>query len=379
MLGYRWEGYDHQTLYDMVRLGAVGSAVIDSAEPAWAEVVTMLGESGDRLDRLQREVGVSWEGRAAGAMAGSVSPLSAWVWDTSAAAGRTNASLTQIADGFSRTSYSMPEPVAVPSRDGGIAGDFAGIVAGMADEDSAEFQARDAKQLAVDLMHAYAANNDDSVATAGTFTEPPSISTGGQELAGAGGRGGGVVDGPTASGEPSGHPYRSDEPNGSGSAGRSDNPGRTTAAESTGSDGGGPGTIGRPGDVDLPGAGSAVEPRDPSTEPASTTAQNYPPTRSIPGAPPAASPFPPVTGVLSDPGRPGPVGGPGVGPGMGPGTTSGGNTPRTSPHGAGFGPLGTGKSHEDREHTSPDYLRAPHEDFWDDHPPVAPPVIGVDE
>jgi hypothetical protein len=34
---------------------------------------------------------------------------------------------------------------------------------------------------------------------------------------------------------------------------------------------------------------------------------------------------------------------------------------------------------EDKEHTSAEYLRDFHDDFWDNSPPVAPTVIGEDE
>lgn len=392
VLGYRWEGYDHAALYEMVRIGAVGASVISRAEPAWSEVATLLTESGDRIDQLQREVGVSWEGAAATTMAGSVSPLSQWVRDTSTAAGETNSSLTQIADGFSRASYSMPEPVRVPSRDGGIAGDFAGIVAGMVDEDSAEYRARDAKQQAVELMNAYTVNNDDSVATAGTFTEPPRISTGAGEPGGPGGRAGGVIDGPAGGAERAGDADGSGGPRGSGNP-RGTAGGDVGAGAGNGSGGSGSSSASLPTGQDLPAATTAPQSHAP------TPARPHP-------APTTSVPFPPVTGVLTEPpagrygnggGPPGPVGGVGTprGPGVGlPGRGGAFGAPAPVPEnalargatpggvrgaGPGFGPLGTGaKGEEDKERTSPEYLRAHHEDFWDDTPPVAPPVIGDD-
>ncbi|MFL6140383.1 MAG: PPE domain-containing protein [Labedaea sp.] len=47
-----------------------------------------------------------------------------------------------------------------------------------------------------------------------------------------------------------------------------------------------------------------------------------------------------------------------------------------------MGPLGAGagaRGEEDEEHYSPDYLHAYHDEFWDDIPPVAPPVIGEED
>jgi hypothetical protein len=42
--------------------------------------------------------------------------------------------------------------------------------------------------------------------------------------------------------------------------------------------------------------------------------------------------------------------------------------------------MGAGRrDDEDKERTSPEYLRDFRDDFWDTTPPVAPPVIGEEE
>jgi hypothetical protein len=40
---------------------------------------------------------------------------------------------------------------------------------------------------------------------------------------------------------------------------------------------------------------------------------------------------------------------------------------------------GRGEGDEDKEHKAAEYLRASHDDFWDDTPPVAPAVIGDED
>lgn len=41
--------------------------------------------------------------------------------------------------------------------------------------------------------------------------------------------------------------------------------------------------------------------------------------------------------------------------------------------------VGRGQGDEDKERTSPEYLRDYNDDFWDGTPPVAPAVIGADD
>ncbi|WP_460404836.1 PPE domain-containing protein [Actinophytocola sediminis] len=404
-------------IYDMVRTWAIGASVIARADPGWRNFATVMSDSQHRIDRLNQEVGVSWEGSAAAAMAERVSPLSKWTQDTVAAAEQTKASLQQIADSFARTSHSMPEPVHVPSRVGTFGG-FVAIVAGMVDADSAEYRARAAKQLAVELMNAYTVNNEDSRNTAGTFTEPPEISAGVAERAIVGGRAGGFVDGASVSDDRSG----GDAAGGSGAG--SGGPSGSTSSP-----------VGPDGRATLPQGVPTAEQALPISGP------------STPG-PTTSGSISPVAGILTDPtaGRPsgsgdmpgrggssggggspsrgglfggsgaggrggaggsggsGGVGG-GAGGSRGIGGAPGGGSPGGAPGrigagalaaenaavrgtaagarggapGAGFGPLGTGaRDEEDKEHTSPEYLRGHHDDFWDDTPPTSPPVIGHD-
>ncbi len=44
-----------------------------------------------------------------------------------------------------------------------------------------------------------------------------------------------------------------------------------------------------------------------------------------------------------------------------------------------MGGAGAGQKDEDKERNTPEYLRDYNDEFWDDSPPVAPPVIGEDD
>src|SRR5216117_2442737 len=90
--GYYWAGYSHQELYDMVRSGK-GAAVVAHADEAWTSFAKLMNESQERIEKLQRDAGVSWEGQAATSMRDGVSPLSGWAQESAAAGEQTNASI----------------------------------------------------------------------------------------------------------------------------------------------------------------------------------------------------------------------------------------------------------------------------------------------
>jgi hypothetical protein len=415
--GYRWEGYQHEQLYEMVTTGK-GAGVVTPAQDAWAGFTQLMNQSMERIEGLQREAGVSWQGRAAGAMSEGVSPLTAWAQESATAAEQTNASLRQIADGFSHAANAMPEPVVVPSKVArGIPGDFAGLLAGQADEDATDQRAQQARQQAIELMTGYTANNVQSTDTAGTFGDPPDIGVRAAPRTEPGGSAGGVIDTPSpGSGDQAG-PGSQNGPGGQGGNGHRS--------------GGGPASVPRPGGAPA------------STDPAQVAAPPPPGGGQGGGTTAPTNPVGPVGGLPVDPttGRPagsgpgrvlfgggpgrglpggtsgGPVGGRGGGPGGGRGGgTGGGNGAEPGGRGAGAAtpgrggttgpgapaaenttgaraqPLsrngvpgsgglvpGNGRRHEDEERPSPEYLRDYNDEFWDDTPPVAPAVIGEED
>jgi hypothetical protein len=410
--GYRWEGYQHEQLYEMVTTGK-GAGVVTPAQDAWAGFTQLMNQSMERIEGLQREAGVSWQGRAAGAMSEGVSPLTAWAQESATAAEQTNASLRQIADGFSHAANTMPEPVVVPSKVArGIPGDFGGLLAGQTDEDATDQRAQQARQQAIELMNGYTANNVQSADTAGTFADPPGIGVSAAPRTEPGGNAGGVIDtsSPGDSGDQTG-PGNQSGPGGLRSPGEQGGPG--------GNGFGG-------GSASGPRPGGALAPT--STDPAQVIAP--PPLPQPPGAGQGGvptDPFDPVGGVPAGSGagrglfgggpghgslggngggnggepngRGGGTGGepggrgagaaaPGRGGTAGPGAPAAENTTgartaaqpvsRNGAVGGGMAP-GTGRRDEDEERPSPEYLRDYNDEFWDDTPPVAPAVIGEEE
>ncbi len=407
--GYRWEGYSHEELYDLVNGDVRGASAVAGASAAWSEFVALMAEAGARTDRLLREAGVEWEGVAGESMTSTVSPLAAWAADAAAAGRASDQSLQEVASAFARTAHAMPAPVVLPS--GVATTEFGRLVAGQHDEDAAGRMAQQARLRAVELMNGYASSNRDAAAAAGRFDEPARIGvstqvgeqTGGghddhldvpqpddrespRQEEGSGSPSGGSGDGAGSRGPGAGGPAPAPDvvgPDGSGPAPSQSGGSPTTApagAESRVGDaaastsrgpaprGGdlvmGPGaaTTGRP-EVRVPaGRGPGVrgpEVRRGPVAPGLTPGRGADPVRQ-PGRDPVAGRVAPhvAEGV---PGRTAGTAGSrgGVGPGVVPGAAA--------------------RRDDDDEHHSPGYLRDYHDDFWDDSPPVAPAVIGEDD
>ncbi|MCT2587826.1 PPE family protein [Actinophytocola gossypii] len=434
--GYRWESYSHEELYDMIKTGAVGASVVAEADPALTNLITRMHESRETLQQVLREAGSSWEGQAANSMADGVSPIVRWADEAAAAGEQSSTSLHQIADGYSRASNSMPEPVPVPSKmSQEMPTDFTGLLAGQTDEDAADLQAQQAHMQAVELMNTYTASNQNSTDLSGTFSEPPDFGIGADDGGGSAGRAGTYIDSSSFGGTGgTGGPGGSGGPRGGG--------GTYSPSNYSGSEspvGGYGGTPPPSGDTEHQ---SATNPSHVAPPPAPTP----PPVTAPPPSNTPSNPFTPVTGVLTDPttgrpystGRGGgrgpgavpgvPGGGSGGGGGRGPGAVPGGSGgvagrggavggvpggsggpggvagrgggvgvgplaaeqagargaaaagARGGAHPGGFGPMGAGaRNEEDKERTSPEYLRDYNDEFWDDTPPVAPPVIGDED
>lgn len=402
-----WPWYSHQQLYDFVRTNANGPAAVDVADETWTEFITLMRESQEDVDRLLAESGASWEGTASEYMSGAVTPLAQWAEDSMAAGERSKAGVDFLRTSFAHTANAMPEPVPVPSRAAGIPGDFTGLFRGQTDQEPVEQQADAAHRHAVDLMTTWTRSAGEATSGTGEFVPPQDITAGtSPRLTGA------AVDTTEAGiATPANRPDAGDHrqladrvdftripddstnfadhrpatrvpggpvpPGGlpQSSPGTSP-PGSTTpssnspvtvpvgTAPTTGTDPntgppygsgrpttGGPGGIGGPATPAPGGAPGSV----PGGRPGSGGARGGPVARPIAGEP----------------------AGPGAGA-RGVGATLAG--PRTA-SGMGMAPLGAAGSgkEEDKEHTSAVYLRDTHDDFWDDTPVVAPPVIGEED
>lgn len=402
--GYRWEGYSHEQLYAHVKGEAKGTAMIESAATTWATFIDGVTQTRGAVERLLAEAGAEWQGGAAQSMAAGVSPLAAWADQAALAGQQSQASLQQVAESFIHTANSMPEPPpAKPTQ--GVPDNFLGMIAGQTDEDAADQQAQQTHLRAIDLMNGYNTQSQVSSLSTGRFTEPQPIGVNAQVDGGMGRSGGDTID--TSSADDS-----SGDSGGPGSGGPGG--GSPSSGGPIGSSSPAPG--GQPGSNPSTGSQSVTQPAQvqtplaPTPLPGGTPATTPPPTTS--------HPFAPITGTLNEPGTGRPTsGGPGSrGGGSGIGGRGGMPVAGGSPGGGGvagrggvvgtgplpaegagrggpvaggrggapgaFGPMGgagAGQKDEDKERTSPEYLRDYNDEYWDNTPPVAPPVIGDED
>ena len=419
---YRWTGFSHEQLYADVKGDVQGTSSIEATTTTWSTFIDGVTQTRGAVERLLAEAGAEWQGGAAESMVAGVSPLAAWADQAAIAGQQSRDSLQQVAESFTYTANAMPEPVPVPSKvTQGIPTSFPGMIAGQTDEDAVDQEAQQAYLRAIDVMTGYNVHAQESASSVGTFVEPQPIGVNAQVDGGLGRSGSDTIE--TSSGDDS-----------FGDSGGPDSGGPDSGGPGSGGPGsGGPGSAG-PGGGGLTGSGSPTPGGSPGAGGPSGTdaaAAQAPPAPSIPigngtphlptTSPPAPSthPFAPITGVLNEPirgggapggrgtgggggfggragGMPGSGGAPGGAPVPGRGglisagplaaeaaaaraaAASGG---RAGGPGA-FGPMGAagaGQKDEDKERTSPEYLRDYNDEFWDDTPPVAPPVIGEDD
>jgi hypothetical protein len=435
ILGQNWAFYSHQKLYDMVKTEATGASAVTDADQTWSEFTDLMGRSRDRIGQLLNEAGASWRGLASESMQSGVTPLAQWTDDASTAGTASSGSVQQVGEAFSFTANAMPEPVPVTSTAnsdfGGIPASFTHLFGGQTDQDRQERAAAQAKQRAVEVMQGYSRNADAAASSLGMFVPPqrvtvnvpppqpsgPSVGYTSSSITGPSGEDPRSQVPPRAAGPPpkpvvhDSSPVSASAPPQPGDvAGPATNPAEQVTtpgsagppAPTTGLQPVPLGADGKPLGGPNPGGGQLVGGFDPVT--------------GFPVDPRTGLPVDPRTGVPIDPrtGRPlghGPGGGGGRGLGGFPGAGGGpeGEQPRSGrgggltgavpleseramgarggsgmrggASGGVMGPVGAGagsRGEEDREHYSPEYLRAYH-DFWDDLPPLAPPAIGEDE
>jgi len=393
-----WDGYSHQTLYDRIHgrggfFGQDGAGVSGAtgAQDGWAELAALMGRARERTEAALTRSGAVWEGGAADAMRSGVTPLAQWAADASTAGTASQSSTDLHVASYSAAKNLMPEPVPVTSTAngdfGGIPAGFTHLFGGQTDQDKQEAAAQDAKAEAVRVMAGYEGESGIAQATVGQFVPPPSVTV---EVPPPQPKGGDVIPVGVSEWRGPGQPIDDS----------------TRSAGDTAGHTGGPGATPPPG-------GSPAPPNSTTPSTATTTPPSFSPTTAglVPDQQrPGSVPIPPGSGMGGNPGGPGTgrVGGHGAGS-AGRGPIGGGGASERSPGGArgampgagglanetvagrsgaagargggmGMSPAGNrAEGEEDKEHQSAEYLRTTHDNFWDDTPPVAPPVIGEDD
>lgn len=402
--GVNWDAASHQQLWEWFsqpRLVEL-EGWMDSLTH---KVAAHFQAAADKVDQALRAAGVHWEGAAADAMKDASTPLAEHALRAKDAATQAGmATLGQFMHAKNMAT-AIPEPLPAPNQNIFLEAQAGNIAQYFQDVAAQEAAANEADARARDLARSYDAAADDAAGSLPRFEPAPAATVSRAEP-------GDVikVDGS----DPGPGPRRDTGPV---SPGPGDPGPDSSGPGSPGSSG--PGQSGGPsGPSDQPGAENSEE----STSEQSTSEQSSPPGRGPaggaplgPAAPGPADPQrPTVAAPLTTPVTPGPgglprLGGPGAGSPGGPGPGGQGARPGQLPPGSGTGLRGTttsegvvaprtgttatgrgsmglapvgaarGRDDEDTERTTPEYLHDFHDDFWDDTPPVAPPVIGDED
>ena len=392
--GMNWDAIPHQQLWEWFSDPKLES--MESSAQSWRdEVAGYFQDAADSVDEAMRMSGVHWEGQAAEQMRLASAPLSEHALlakDSAILVGDTTLGQLESAQ---TTARRMPEPKPVPTQQGLLDAAPGVLPTLFQDVSRQEGDARESEERARDVARTYDSNTADEVAALPTFEVAPAATvgqaepdTGGmidsddyRDRSGSEGPGPGGQPGPTGGpGGPAGPVGGSPAPPPGGpSSGGTSTQGSTPAG-------------GQLGPVPGPGPAGPVDTPRPTPAPVAGLVPGGPAGAGGPGGGRGSGAGPGGSrGPGGGPGSGGRAGGPGQGPGVragmpteGPVSGRGGGPAGSGRAGAGMGGMapgaaGRGQGDEDTERTSPDYLRDYHDTFWDEAPPVAPPVIGVDD
>jgi hypothetical protein len=398
--GVNWEATSHQQIYDWFVQGPPES--MRASVEAWSDrIAAHVEAASDAVTQALQSSGVHWEGQAAEAMQSSTGPLADHALRNQVAAMLAGGATSQQVTDASDLASMIPEPQPARTQQELIdanGGDFFNY---LEDVQAQEAAAQEAESRARELAASYDASTDFAVSALPQFNPAVSVTTG--------------VAPPSQPG-PDVIEYGGPGPGGESGGGPGTEPGT-----GPGADGGlptGPASAAPPpaAVADTPGGTSGQ-----SWTPPQSGGQSTPTAPVGPPVPDGGRPAGPAPGLVAGPGglqtgggsgsrTPGGAGrlggqggsaggqlgargggapGPGAGVRGGPGAVESpagrGGTPTAgrAPGAPGMAPMGAaggrGQGDEDTERTSPEYLRDHHDEFWDDTPPVAPPVIGEDD
>ena len=276
--GYRWQGYSHRELYDMLHSGP-GSGASGAVADRWSAMAGALGDIQQEIAAGVTGSGATWDGSAADSARGAMGPLGEWAQQASTAADVMRISTELQGDLLAKARADMPVPVAVPQQPSPVGQ----LVTAQVDFEVAEMASQVAEQQAHQVMAQYEAATGDNTSTLGDFGEPPSVVVDTTPITGpvvrgsvhvpetgrsiVRGRGGRVGSGSGAAGERTGGA-------GARSTGRrAPSPGRAVPAEPTAEPG-----VTEGGTVAKPGTGATAR-----VTPGEAAPGNVPPREVAPG------------------------------------------------------------------------------------------------
>ncbi|HWE92209.1 MAG TPA: PPE domain-containing protein [Pseudonocardiaceae bacterium] len=392
-----WDAYTHQQMYDMIHnnvghfvpKGATNGRGVHggaTAQDDWTSLQATMRQIQDAMLKALQRANASWTGEASDMMRSSVAPLAQWNQDVSAAGTTNSDAIAGHVDLYSTAQHTMPEPVQVTSTANsaflGVPAGFTHLLGMQTDQDAQEAEAQQRKQHAVEIMTNYSVGSENAVDSMRDISAPATVT---------------VAVTPTQPGAVPSAPIVG--------------PHATTPRVRDTATTTRPG-VGSPGRISPSGTPAATPPIGTTpvatapvgTTPTSTTssAPSSTPTGGPPAgtttSPPADDPIavpitgPPAGGVGDEP----PLGSRRVGSGFGATPNEPGRPPAGRAGAGGGGGVGAGEppaaeatalgragagrpSDEDDEHGIPDYLRGPHDEFWEGTEKYIVRTIGEDD
>ncbi len=187
-MGYRWRGFEHPELYNMINSGP-GAAASEPQTAYWKGLTDELSQVDEALNTKLKGMGATWEGQAAESAQTGLTPLAEWATDAETGSSVMQTSSELQADYVSDARSSMPEPVKVttPAPSGwqmaaaglgaltGNPGPAVAVAAQAADHEAQESAKNEAEQKAVQTMQTYESSSTWNRDTLGTFVAPPDV------------------------------------------------------------------------------------------------------------------------------------------------------------------------------------------------------------
>jgi len=187
-MGYRWRGFEHPQLYNMINSGP-GSAASEPQTVYWKSLTEELGQVDEALNKKLSTMGASWEGQAAERAQSGLTPLAEWAGDAETGSSVMRISSENQADYISDARSRMPPPVKVTTPApsgwdmataglsvlGGNPLPAAQVASQAADHEMQEAAQSEAEQRAVQTMQTYESSSTWNRDTLGTFVAPPDV------------------------------------------------------------------------------------------------------------------------------------------------------------------------------------------------------------
>jgi hypothetical protein len=187
-MGYRWRGFEHPKLYEMINAGP-GAAASDPQTTYWQGLSEELAAVDEDLNTSLNNLGARWEGKAAESATSGLTPLAAWAGDAETGSRVMKISTENQGEYISDARARMPEPVEVTTQSPsgwamaaagaamltGNAGPAVQVAAQAADHEAQEAAQSEAEQRAVETMQTYESSSTWNRETLGTFVAPPDV------------------------------------------------------------------------------------------------------------------------------------------------------------------------------------------------------------